>query len=99
MNNMTTKELRDILTEKRALYRESLARADVARDHIQEVLSGIDPEFLDKLQSVCGVNLEFLKNIDLEKVKADNAYLTGLQSQLTAGVAQLKTYIERSLNV
>lgn len=99
MGNMTTKELRDTLTEKRALYRESLARADVARDHIQEVLSGIDPEFLDKLQNVCGANLSFLRSIDLEKIKSDNAYLTSIQSQLTAGITQLKSYIERSLDV
>lgn len=96
---MTTKDLRDTLTEKRALYRESLARADVAKAHIEEVLADIDMKLIDKLKDSCNIDLSVLKTIDLEKAKVDQDYLTSIQLQLSTGVNQLREFIERSLNV
>lgn len=96
---MTTKDLRDTLTEKRALYRESLARADVAKAHIEEVLADIDMELIDKLKDSCNIDLSVLKTIDLEKAKVNQDYLTSIQLQLSTGVNQLREFIERSLNV
>lgn len=95
----TTKELRDTLTEKRTLYRESLARAEFAAEHVQEVLAGIDMDYVDKLAQTRGIDLQVIKTIDTEKLKTDPEYLNSVQTKLNAGILQLHSFIEESLDV
>ena len=96
---MTTSELRETLTEQKALHKVSLARADAACTRITEILNGIDDAQLDKLQTSCNIDLSILRTMDLERMKSDKEYLNSVQIMLSTGIHQLQKYIEGCLNV
>ena len=94
---MTTREIREALTEKRALYREHLAKSADARAHIQEVFNSFDDDTVKELLSM-GVDLRpMLHDFDLERMKTDKAYTIQCQEYLDKQIQTLHSYLEDSL--
>lgn len=98
-NGKTTKELRELYTEKKTIYQESVTRANVAQESISKKLAEIDMDFIEKLATEHKIDLRVLQTMDLEKIKVDPEYLGQVQNQLAAGINQLHSYIERCLDV
>lgn len=95
----TTKELRDLYTEKKTIYNESVTRANVAQESISKKLEDIDMDFVEKLATEHNIDLRVLKTMDLERIKTDPEYLGQVQNHLASGINQLHAYIERCLDV
>lgn len=95
----TTKELRELYTEKKTTYKNSLERSNLAKEHISEIFSGIDTKFIDDLNVNNGIDLSILKTLDLERLQTDADYMQIVQETLDSGINQLRTFIERSLDV
>lgn len=96
---MTTKELRDLYTEKKTLHRSAIVRANEAKESILNTLKQIDMDFVSKLPESHGIDLSVLQTMDLERLQTDQEYLNEVQAALTEGAAKLKAYVERNLNV
>lgn len=96
---METKELRAILIEKSALYKDALERANTAQKKIEDMLSTVDTDLLNRLKTTYNVNLDILKDMDLERLKTDSDYMDDVTRKLHTGIQQLREYVERSLNV
>ena len=94
---MTTVEIRDALTKQQALYEQSLKESEEELNKIKNILAEMegDIEFLKK----SGFDLEFLRNVDLERVQKDRTYAETLQGFVDEKIAELKKFLEESLNV
>ncbi len=83
------RKVRDTIVAKRALYEENNRKLDEAVNKLKPVLDGISDETKQML-SARGLNIDFITNVDYERLKNDREYLTKYKLELTRVINSMK---------
>ena len=96
---METSKIRDKLLEQRALYAESVRRAEDAAKRITELIASVSDEDANLVMEAVGFNYEIIRSFNLEQMKTDADYLATCESQLCVLIEKLHKYLEEALDV
>lgn len=96
---METSEIRDKLLEQRALYAESVRRAEDAANRINELIASVSEDDAKLIQEAVDFDYNTIRAFDLERMKTDAGYLSMCEAQLTELATALHLYLEGALDV
>ncbi len=98
--DMTTKELRDKLIEKRTLYQNAVTESEKACDSLREGLSELkaDKESIKILEEY-GFDLTGILQTDVNRLTKEDDYLEQFKSQIHEKAEQLQSFLEKQLGV
>lgn len=95
---MKTREIRERLTEQRAMYRASLENSNKAVSRIKEIIAGMDNDCIKDLAGD-GIDASFIYDFDYERMQKEEDYWRGEQDRLARVIGQLHKFLEEGLNV
>ena len=93
---METREIRDKLLEKRAMYQQSLK---AAKANCRDLIASITEEQVEVMRSILGNSYFDLALIDLDRIQTDEEYFEQCQVRYTQMITKLHDYLEDELNV
>lgn len=96
---METREIRDKLLERRAMYQQSLKAAEEAKKSFMELIESITDEQIEIMKSVLGNDYFDLMSIDLNRIQTDTEYFDRCQERYSQMLVKLHDYLEGELNV
>ncbi len=83
------RKVRDTIVAKRALYEENNRKLDEAVNKLKPVLDGISDD-TKQILTARGLNIDFITNVDYDRLKTDRDYLVTYKLELTKVINAMK---------